>query len=858
MTAAVNAGRALTVAFLLALALVIGCASSAVAAPQLQITAPGEGAWSSSPLPLISGLSDDHEDPVTVSLYAGPSAEGSPAQTLQTLLAPFEGSWSLLPLLPLQDGRYTAVAEQVNAESGVGTSAPVSFTVDTAAPSVSIVSPGVLTKTPSPTLTGSAGEAEGDLPTVTVAIHEGASITGTVVAEQVVAVEGGSWSYVPAALKDGIYTASVSQEDEAGNTGEAVPVTFILDTTPPLVSIASPGAVVKQASPTLKGTAGTALGDLAKVLVVVHQGTSSSGTVVDEQLVIVSEGAWSYTTSALADGAYTAQVFQEDEAGNDGHGVPVTFTIDTTKPVVSVTSPSFEQVLHESQPTFSGGAGTATGDLQSITVKVFASKPGPSRELIETLSGLKPAGSTWTTGSSGPRLHSGHYIVVAEQLDVAGNLGVSEAVPFTIETQAPAVTLDVPGIARGEQTVVGPIPTFTGTRGTDPEDGATVKVNIYAGPSSTGTPLQSATAAVKGATWSAEAVAALPDGIYTAQAEQSGISESGFSAPVSFTVDADAPQPTITTPALGSTVAGSAVLVGGSAGAAPGDSPAVTLRLFSGSGANQTLEQEVPVSVSAGAWSRTLSGLAAGVYTVQALQADDVGNSALSAPVTFNLAEASVAPSVPVASFQWFPQSPRVGETVSLVSTSTDPTSAIVGFSWSLPEGGAQIPGGAVAQTSFSSAGRHVVRLTVTSGEGVAGTVDEAIVVAAPSTPLMQPFPIVRIAGSESRLGARLTLLTVQAPVGAKVSISCAGKGCPARLVSALASRSKGSSGTALITFRRFQRSLRAGVRLEIRVSRSGQIGKYTRFVIRNGKLPARSDSCLSPSGVNPIPCPST
>jgi hypothetical protein len=432
-------------------------------------------------------------------------------------------------------------------------------------------------------------------------------------------------------------------------------------------------------------------------------------------------------------------------------------------------------------------------------------------------------------------------------------------VPFHIETQAPAVTLDVPGIARGEQAVVGPTPTFTGTRGTAPEDGATVRVNIYAGPSSTGTPLQTASATVKGATWSTEAVAALPDGLYTAQAEQSGISEAGFSAPVSFTVDADAPQPTITTPASGSTVvAGSAVLVGGSAGAAPGDSPTVTLRLFSGSGATQTLEQEVPVTVSAGVWSRTMSSLAAGVYTVQALQSDDVGNSALSAPVTFTLAEASVAPSVPVASFQWFPLSPRVGEAVSLVSTSTDPTSAIVGFSWSLPEGGAQIPGGAVAQTSFSSAGRHVVRLTVTSAEGVAGTVDEPIVVAAPSTPLMQPFPIVRIAGSESRLGAKITLLTVQAPVGAKVSISCAGKGCPARLVSALASRSKGSSGTALITFRRFQRSLRAGVRLEIRVSRSGQIGKYTRFVIRNGKLPARSDSCLSPSGVNPIPCPSS
>jgi hypothetical protein len=245
MTAAENAGRALRLALLLSLALALGTVSSAFAAPQIAITAPDEGAWSNSSLPLISGVSDDHEDPVTVSLYAGSSVEGIPVRSLQTLLAPFEGSWTLSPLVPLQDGRYTAIAEQSNAESGLGTSAPVTFTVDTTAPSVSIAFPGALTNDPSPTFSGSAGEAEGDLPTVTVAIHEGASVAGTVVAEQTVAVEGGAWSYAPSALKDGIYTAAVRQEDEAGNAGEGIPVTFILDTTPPLVSIASPGAVTE-------------------------------------------------------------------------------------------------------------------------------------------------------------------------------------------------------------------------------------------------------------------------------------------------------------------------------------------------------------------------------------------------------------------------------------------------------------------------------------------------------------------------------------------------------------------------------------------------------------------------------------
>jgi hypothetical protein len=58
-------------------------------------------------------------------------------------------------------------------------------------------------------------------------------------------------------------------------------------------------------------------------------------------------------------------------------------------------------------------------------------------------------------------------------------------------------------------------------------------------------------------------------------------------------------------------------------------------------------------------------------------------------------------------------------------------------------------------------------------------------------------------------------------------------------------------------TFQRFERRLRAGVTLEIRISKAGEIGKYTRLVVRRGKLPQRVDVCLDPAGVKPIVCPS-
>ena len=58
--------------------------------------------------------------------------------------------------------------------------------------------------------------------------------------------------------------------------------------------------------------------------------------------------------------------------------------------------------------------------------------------------------------------------------------------------------------------------------------------------------------------------------------------------------------------------------------------------------------------------------------------------------------------------------------------------------------------------------------------------------------------------------------------------------------------------------FRRFERSLRFGVTLEILVFKAGEIGKYTRFTIRRGKLPVRVDMCLDAAGVRPLACPSS
>jgi hypothetical protein len=162
-----------------------------------------------------------------------------------------------------------------------------------------------------------------------------------------------------------------------------------------------------------------------------------------------------------------------------------------------------------------------------------------------------------------------------------------------------------------------------------------------------------------------------------------------------------------------------------------------------------------------------------------------------------------------------------------------------------------------VLTTSFSTPGGHVVRLRVTDAHGLSSVATETINVVGRTAPLMQPFPVVRIAGTETAQGLNLRLLRVQqTPVGARITVRCKGRGCPIKSGTRVAVAN--NRGVAPVEFRVFKRSLRFGVTLEILVSTPGEIGKYTRFAIRRGKLPERVDMCLDPAGVKPVVCPSS
>jgi hypothetical protein len=116
-----------------------------------------------------------------------------------------------------------------------------------------------------------------------------------------------------------------------------------------------------------------------------------------------------------------------------------------------------------------------------------------------------------------------------------------------------------------------------------------------------------------------------------------------------------------------------------------------------------------------------------------------------------------------------------------------------------------------------------------------------------PAPRLMLPRPIIRVRGYLTRTGAHVTLLTARAPAGARVRVRCSGRSCP---------RPRWARAATLLHLGLYERTLRAGTRLVITVTKPGRIGKHTVLVIRRGKAPARRDRCLWPGSTIPRRCP--
>jgi hypothetical protein len=104
-----------------------GCQTGSVGlGPAVVITGPPDGGKVDTPTPTLTGTTNGSTSTVTVRIYRGRVATGTPVQTLTA--ARSGSSWSVVAG-PLDPDDYTAQASQANAQGINGISGPVLFTV---------------------------------------------------------------------------------------------------------------------------------------------------------------------------------------------------------------------------------------------------------------------------------------------------------------------------------------------------------------------------------------------------------------------------------------------------------------------------------------------------------------------------------------------------------------------------------------------------------------------------------------------------------------------------------------------------------------------------------------------------------
>ena len=413
--------------------------------------------------------------------------------------------------------------------------------------------------------------------------------------------------------------------------------------TAPRVGVTGPaaGMTVTQAQPTLTGTAS---GD-GTVSVRIYDGEYSVGTPLATLSAPVSNGTWSVQPgSALADGTYTLQASQT--SGIVGTSVPSTFTVnaasgpaDTAAPAPTVTSPTADSTVNTTTPTLEGTAGTAAGDDANVTVRVYSGSTATGTP-VQTATVAAGAAGSWSIAADA--LADGTWTVQATQGDAAGNLGTSAPVTFTIDTtpadiSAPTVSVNAP---TSGVTVTSSTPVISGSGGTAAGDESQVSLAFYPSSEVVGDAVQTIQSTVGAdGSWSATP-AALADGTWTVQATQRDAAGNvGTSTPVTFTVstapaDTTAPTVSITSPVAGSAVVSTSLTVSGAAGTQTGDAATVTLDAYAGTAATGTPVRTTTAAATSGSWTSTLTGLAAGTYTLRASQSDAAGNVGLSDAVT--------------------------------------------------------------------------------------------------------------------------------------------------------------------------------------------------------------------------------
>ncbi|MCA1325162.1 Ig-like domain-containing protein [Herbaspirillum sp. alder98] len=641
------------------------------------------------------------------------------------------GNWSLITSV-LSEGMHTITARATDGAGNIGArSAGLGVAIDTTAPTVLITSSvGSLKSGETATITFTFSEDPGSTFTqADVAVSGGAlsAITGSGLTRSAIFtptdhVGGGTASITVAA---GSYT------DVAGNSGgagaaPALSFNTLVPDAPsvPVMSSASDTGVfnndgiTRNTTPTFTGTAEAG----TTVRLYDSDGVTLLGTAV------TTGGAWSITTSVLAEGGHALHAIATDGAGNvSGLSVKANIVIDTTSPTMIITS---------------NVGSLKSGETATITF-TFSEDPGSTFTQADvavgggTLTAITGTGLTRSAIFT-PTDHVGGgtasiTVAAGSYTDAAGNSGGAGVAPTlsfnTLVPDAPSVPVmssaSDTGVFNNDGITRNTTPTFTGTA----EAGTTVR--LY---DSDGVTLLGAAVATSG-TWSITTTALAEGGhALHATATDGAGNVSGLSVKANIVIDTTSPTVLITSSA-GSLKIGGTATITFTFSEDPGSSFALgdvtvtggTLSAISGAGLTRTAVFTPTANINGGTAGITVT---AGSYT------DAAGNSggAGSAPALTYDTLAPNAPSIPAISgpgnltnstMPTFTGAAEAGATVTLYDTDgvTVLGSAVaVGGTWS------------ITATALAE-GAHAITARATDSAGNTGAASPSLALTIDTTP---------------------------------------------------------------------------------------------------------------------------
>ncbi len=286
----------------------------------------------------------------------------------------------------LSQASHTISVQATDSLGNVGAAVSSSFTVDTTAPVVSITGP----------------TANQKFSTRSIATAFTVSETGSTAQCK---LDSGAYApcttgYTFSGVGDGTHTISVLGTDRAGNTATATR-TFSVDATVPTVTITSPlnGAYLRSTSLSAAWT------------------VSETGTTVQCKLDAASFASCTSPKaySALAQGSHSFTVKSTDGYGNVGTTVS-SFTVDTSAPIVTISSPAAGQTITSSSVPVSFSANESASFQCKIDSGVLAACTSPT-----TFTGLA----------------NGSHTAVVQATDLAGNASAAASRSFTVSVSSP-------------------------------------------------------------------------------------------------------------------------------------------------------------------------------------------------------------------------------------------------------------------------------------------------------------------------------------------------------------------------------------------------------------------------------------